>query len=113
MAYLIVISLILNSLWYTSPDSKSNRGMYEFSKVSFSLNVIKGDYWSYLASVFPTVTFFGVILVAYTYANAFGVSIMYLGVISFFQMIQFYQNLKTIYFYYLGKKSSKKEKKIA
>jgi len=103
LAYLVVISLILNSLWFTGPRSGASQSMKEFSRVSFSLNFLKSDYWSYFACIIPSLTFFFVILVAFTYANAFGVSITYLGVITFYQMIQFFQNFKNIYMYYVGK----------
>lgn len=66
------------------------------------MNVLKSDYWAYYASVFPIIVFFLVILVAYTYANAFGVSLTYLGVITFYQMMQFFQNFKNIHYYYIG-----------
>lgn len=102
LSYLIVLVLVLNSLWYTGPKSKSYKSIHEFSKVSFSLNVIKSDYWAYYATVIPILTFFLVILIAYTYANAFGVSITYLGVITFYQIIQFFQNFKHTHHFYLG-----------
>lgn len=35
LAYVIIISLILNSLWFTGPKSNSSRTMFEFSKVNF------------------------------------------------------------------------------
>lgn len=34
LAYIIVISLILNSLWFTGPRANSSKTMFEFSKVS-------------------------------------------------------------------------------
>lgn len=67
------------------------------------MNVLKADYWAYFASIFPIVVFFVVILIAYTYANAFGVSLTYLGVITFYQMIQFFENFKNIHYFYIGK----------
>jgi Na+/H+-translocating membrane pyrophosphatase len=102
LGYLVMITLIINSLWFTGPTSSAYKSMREFSKVSFSLNFLKSDYWAYIAAVMPSVVFFFVILVAFTYANAFGVSITYLGVITFYQIIQFFQNFKNIYFYYVG-----------
>ena len=102
MAYLIVLTLIRNSLWFTGPKSKSSKDMHEFSKVCFSMNVVKADYWAYQATIIPVLVFFCVILIAYTYANAFGVSLTYLGVITFYQMMQFFQNFKHIHYFYIG-----------
>ena len=84
MSYTIVIVLIITSLKYTGPRSESSKTMEEYSKFCFSLNVLKGDYWAYYASVFPLLAFFIVILISYTYANVFGISITYLGVITFY-----------------------------
>jgi len=102
MGFIIIISLVLNSIWFTGPLSKTQKNLHEFSNVAFSLNLIKSDYWSYWASIFPILTFFFVILVAYTYANAFGVALIYLGVITFYQIIQFFQNLKHTTYHYLA-----------
>lgn len=40
MGYIIVISLVLNSLWFTGPKSKSSLTMFEFSKVIHFLKKI-------------------------------------------------------------------------
>ena len=101
ISYLVILALIVNSLWYTGPKSKAYKDMHEFSKVAFSMNIIKSEYWSYYASIMPLLVFFFVVLVGYTYANAFGVSIIYLGIITFYQIIQFFQNLKHAPYYYL------------
>lgn len=48
------------------------------------------------------VTFFFIITVTYTYANTFGISLTFLGVITFYQMMQFFQNFKYLHHYYTG-----------
>lgn len=84
MSYIIVIVLIMTSMRYTGPRSSSVKSITEFSSVCFSLCVLKADYWAYYASVMPIMAFFVVILISYTYANVFGISITYLGVITFY-----------------------------
>lgn len=102
IAYFVVLALIINSLWYTGPKASASKSMHEFSKVCFSMNIIKGDYWAYWACIIPLLVFFLVILTAYTYANAFGISLTYLGVITFYQIMQFFQNFNQTPYFYQG-----------
>lgn len=47
-------------------------------------------------------SFFTIVLIAYRMGNAFGVSLIYLGIITFFQSVQFFNNFKNLHYYYLG-----------
>jgi len=101
-ALVMVLVLVHNSLWFTGPSSTPAMRVQQFSKVSFSLNLLNADYFSGLATFLPIVTFFGIIWFAYEFGNAFGISLFYLGLITIFQLIQFFQNFKNLHFYYLG-----------
>jgi len=102
LSFLLVLALVLNSIHFTGPASSPFRNIQEFSKVSFSMNMIKADYYSSYATVAPILVFFVMIVVAYHYGNAFGISLCYLGCICFGQIIQFFQNFKNLHFYYVS-----------
>lgn len=57
--------------------------------------------WSALGTVFPMAVFLTVVILSYINANVFGVSINYLGCITFYQITQFFQNFKYIHNFYL------------
>ena len=106
----LIIILIINSLHFTGPASHSFRRLEEFSKVSFSLNILKTQYFARHATIVPILAFFVVIVVAFHYGNAFGVSLTYLGCVVFSQIIQFFQNFKNIYYFHLSILMSTKPK---
>ena len=95
-SFLINLSLVLNSIFFTDPLSIPNRSVEEFTKVSLSHTILDSMLWSGLGTVFPMVVFLGVVILSYMYANVFGVSINYLGCITFYQITQFFQNIKYI-----------------
>jgi hypothetical protein len=64
------------------------------------MNLLKTDSIGSYASIFPTLSFFALIVVSYHYGNAFGVSLTYLGCMCFSQIIQFFQNFNNIHYYY-------------
>lgn len=76
MAFLVVLVLILNSFYFTGPNSIPAKSMQESSKICFTLNVIKSDYWACYSTVMPTVILFTVVTLAYTLANVFGTSVL-------------------------------------
>lgn len=102
ISFILILTLVKNSLHFTGPKSEAFKSISEFSKVSFSLNLIKSEYYASYASIFPTMVFFIIILVAYQYGNAFGIALVYLGSIMFSQIIQFFQNFKNLHFFYIG-----------
>lgn len=102
LSFVLIIVLVKNSLHFTGPKSEAFRSLNEFSRVSFSLNLIKSDYYASYASIFPILAFFVTILVAYQLGNAFGVVLVYLGCIMYSQIVQFFQNFKNLHFFYIG-----------
>ena len=102
LAFFMVLVLTLNSIKFTGPSGNSFKSIQEFSKVSFSMNMMKSEYYSSYATVAPILMFFLMILIAYQYGNAFGISLCYLGCICYGQIIQFFQNFKNLPYYYIG-----------
>lgn len=95
-AFLILLTLVINSLVFTGPKSEAWVSMKEYATVSFSLNIMSSDNYANKAAVAPTMIFFAAIMVAFKLGNALGVSFIYLGIVVFFQMVQFFQNFRTI-----------------
>ena len=93
---LIVVALILNSLKFTTKSSNTVKSMIESSKICFSLTLLQSDFYAYFATVFPMGVFFFVLYINYSKGNIYGVTMEYLGIITYFQIIQFYQNFKCI-----------------
>ena len=81
---LIVLSLIINSLIFTVRNSKSMKNMMESSKICFSLTLLSSDYWACYATVFPMSVFFFVLYVNYKKGNIYGVTMEYLGILTYF-----------------------------
>ncbi len=84
---LIVLSLIFNSLFFTIENSKSMKNMIESSKVCFSMTLLTSDYWACYAVVFPMFVFFFVLYINYRKGNIYGVTMEYLGILTYFQII--------------------------
>ncbi len=101
MSFLINLSLVINSIYFTDPLSIPNTSVEEKTKVSLSHTILESMSWSALGTVFPMVVFLTVIIVSYINANVFGVSINYLGCITFYQITQFFQNFKYLHNFYL------------
>lgn len=117
ISFILIIALVKNSLHFTGPMSNSFRAINEFSKVSFSLNLIKSDYYASYATIIPLLVFFSIIAIAYELGNAFGIILVYLGCILFSQITQFFKNFKNLHFFYIGilmagKTEVEKEKEI-
>lgn len=81
---LIVIALIINSLIFTSKNSKTVKAMIESSKICFSLTLLSSDLYAYYATIFPMGIFFFVLYVNYSKGNIYGVTMEYLGIITYF-----------------------------
>lgn len=81
---LIVITLILNSLKFTTKNSNTVKSMIESSKICFSLTLLSSDFYAYFATVFPMGIFFFVLYVNYSKGNIYGVTMEYLGIITYF-----------------------------
>lgn len=100
-SFLINISLVINSIFFTDPLSLPNTCVEEYTKVSLSHTILNSFLWSALGTVFPMVVFLIVIILSYWYANMFGISVNYLGCITFYQITQFFQNFKYLHNFYL------------
>lgn len=100
-SFLINLSLVLNSIFFTDPLSIPNRSVEEFTKVSLSHTILDSYLWSGLGTVLPMIVFMAVVILSYWYANVFGISINYLGCITFYQITQFFQNFKYIQNFYI------------
>lgn len=81
---LIVFALIFNSLYFTVRNSASMKNIGESSKVCFSLTLLSSDYWACYATVFPMTVFFIVLYLNYSKGNIYGVTMEYLGILTFF-----------------------------
>lgn len=84
---LIVFSLIINSLLFTIKSTRSMKNMMESSKICFSLTLMSSDYWACYATVFPMFIFFLVLYINYKKGNIYGVTMEYLGILTYFQSI--------------------------
>lgn len=100
-SFLINLSLVINSIYFTDPLSIPNTSVEEKTKVSLSHTILDSMSWSALGTVFPIVVFLSVMIISYLNANVFGVSINYLGCITFYQITQFFQNFKYLHNFYL------------
>lgn len=100
LSYMVVISLVYNSIHFTGPRSQSYKKIKAYARLSLSMNLVKTDSIGSYASIFPTLAFFCLIVVSYHYGNAFGVSLTYLGCMCFAQIIQFFKNFQNIHYYY-------------
>ena len=101
LSFLINLSLVINSVYFTDPLSIPNTSVEEKTKVSLSHTILDSMSWSAFGTVFPMAVFLGVVILSYINANVFGVSINYLGCITFYQITQFFQNFKYIHNFYL------------
>jgi hypothetical protein len=88
--WLVVLALIVNSLVFLGPTGWASKNMQHNVYICFSLTLLKSDYWAYLGCVLPFVIFFSALVWAYSLANALGVSLMYIGIINYYQTIQFF-----------------------
>ena len=100
-SFLINLSLVINSIYFTDPLSIPNTSVEEKTKVSLSHTILDSMVWSSLGTVFPMAVFLTVVILSYMNANVFGVSINYLGCITFYQITQFFQNFKFLHNFYL------------
>jgi hypothetical protein len=101
-SFFIVLALVMNSMFFTVSNSRTMKAMHESSRVCFTLNLLQSDFWSCFATLFPMAVFFIVLYVNYVKANIYGITMEYLGIITFYQFIQFFQNFKCIYYFYLS-----------
>ena len=101
LSFLIIQALTINSFIFTSPNSSPIKNMLQVSNVSFSANLQKSDFYSCFGTVVPLLTLFFVIITAYNVGNSYGVVVMYVGIISYYPIIQFFQNFNNLYYYYL------------
>lgn len=99
---LIVAVLIANSLFFTSQRAAPLRALADSSRVSFSLALLASDYWSYYATAAPMAVFFLVLYLNYRKGNIYGVTVEYLGLLTYFQVIVYFQNFKSLQFYFKG-----------
>lgn len=99
-SFLINLSLVLNSIFFTDPLSIPNRSVENMTQVSLSHTILNSVMWSGLGTVIPMAVFLTVVILSYMYANVFGISINYLGCITFYQITQFFQNFKAIQNFY-------------
>jgi len=109
LSFVMILTLIINSLWYTGPRSSASASVQEFSKISFSLNLLRSDFYSSFAMSIPIIVFFAIIMAAYEYGNAFGTSLVCLGTVAFYQLIHFFQNFQNLHFYSEGILSAGKQ----
>lgn len=98
-AFQIIFTLSLNSFVFTGPSSFARKDMAETSRISQSLNILKSEYYSCYATILPMIVMFGVVYVAYEIANIFGITLLYLGLITYYQIMQFFMNFKQIYYF--------------
>lgn len=90
----ILLVLIINSFVFSGPESKALKYLFETSKISFTLHLLMSDYYAIFATVFPTLTLFILIHISFSTANVYGIAVLYLGIICYFQIMQFFQNFK-------------------
>ena len=83
-AAMIVLCLVLNSLFFTSKTSKTLKAIAESSKICLSLTLLGSEYWACYATVLPTVVFFIVLYMNYSRGNIYGVTVEYLGILTYF-----------------------------
>lgn len=100
-SFLINVSLVVNSIFFTDPLSIPSASVEEYTKVSLSHSILNSFLWSAFGTVLPMAIFLTVIILSYWYANVFGISINYLGCITFYQITQFFQNFKYLHNFYL------------
>lgn len=96
----LVLSLVLNSLFFTTQNSSIMKKMVDATKISFSLTLLTSNTFACLACFLPLFSFFAVLYINYSRGNIYGVAVECLGIITYFQMIQFFQNFKNIYFFF-------------
>lgn len=89
---LVVLALVANSLLFTRQDSSPMKSLFEASKICLSSTVLQAEYWSTLASLLPVGVFFLVLYYNYQKGNIYGVTMEYLGVLTYFQCMQFFHN---------------------
>ena len=102
LSFVIVAALVFNSLFFTIPNTATMKSMHESAKVCFTLNILKSDFWSCFATVIPMTVFFVILYVNFRKANIFGICMEYIGIVVFSQIIQFFQNFRSIYQFYLA-----------
>jgi hypothetical protein len=100
MSSCLVLALVLNSLFFTVQNSSIMKKMVEATKISFSLTLLTSNSYACLACILPLFSFFWVLYLNYARGNIYGVAVECLGIITYFQMIQFFQNFKNIYFFF-------------
>ena len=96
---LVVIALVFNSLIFTKQDSKPMKSIFDASKVCLSTTILEAEYWSGLAPLLPLGVFFLVLYLNYQKGNIYGVTMEYLGILTYFQCIQFFQNFNQMYWF--------------
>ena len=97
---LLVLALVINSLIFTVQNSSVMRKIIESTKICFSLTLLTAERYACLACILPLVVFFVVLYLNYSHGNIYGVAVEYLGVITYFQLIQFFQNFKNLFFFF-------------
>lgn len=102
LSFFIVLGLVINSMLFTVSNTRTMKSMTESSKVCFTLNLLQSDFWSCFATVMPMSIFFIVLYINFRKASIFGITMEYLGIITYYQIIQFFQNFKCIYNFYLA-----------
>lgn len=96
---LIVLALMANSLFFTGRTAVPARRVAEAGRVSFSLTLLSADYWSCYAAAGPMAVFFVVLYLNYRRGNIYGVTMEYLGLLTYFQVIVYFQNFKNVHFF--------------
>lgn len=96
LSFLIVLALVINSLLFTVGNTRTMKSMNESSKICFTLNLLQSDFWSCFATIMPMTVFFIVLYINFRKASIFGITTEYLGIITYYQIIQFFQNFKCI-----------------
>lgn len=96
LSFLIVLALVINSLIFTVGNTRTMHSMQESSKICFTLNLLQSDFWSCFATIMPMSIFFVVLYINFRKASIFGITMEYLGIITYYQIIQFFQNFKVI-----------------
>lgn len=99
-SFVINLALVINSIYFTDPLSHASKSLQEFSKVSLTNTFLDSKFYSYLGMLFPSLVWLGIMLSSYHEANVFGISINYMGCITFYQIIQFFGNFKYMHNFY-------------
>jgi Na+/H+-translocating membrane pyrophosphatase len=97
---LIIFTLVINSLFFTVQNSSVMKKMLNSTKIGFSLTLVSAEKFACFACILPMGIFFLVLYLNYAKGNIYGIAMECLGIITYFQIIQFFQNFKNIYFFF-------------